>query len=152
MPCEPRAQRGYISVFEEEDRARHAGRVCPKAARKVKGIHFPAAKVTLGRCHSVGSGGGYNGPAALGAQRVGKHSRQALRTIVAERDYAPRVEGPCADPARRGKRDRGKGLAHPAEMGPNGIGDTGHGTPSLRPREVQGKRKMIKLARFVPIA
>jgi hypothetical protein len=36
-----------------------------------------------------------------------------------------------ADPARRGKDERGKRLAHSAEMRPQGIDDQGHSAPSL---------------------
>ena len=45
------------------------------------------------------------------------------------------IEDPGADPAGRGKYERGQRLAHPAKMGPNGIGEPGHDAPSLpRPR------------------
>ena len=68
----------------------------------------------------------------MGAKRLGERLREGVHTGMAERDRAAGVKDPTANPARRGKCERGKRLAHPAEMGPNGIGDPGHSAPSLR--------------------
>jgi hypothetical protein len=127
-------------------------RVRAEAARKVKGLDFRAAEAALGHRDSFYSGSRYDGPAALSAERFGQRLREGRRTGMADRNRAASVEDLGAGPARRSKGDRGNRLAHPAEMRPNGIGDTGHGALRLRPREPQGNRKMMKLARFVPIA
>jgi hypothetical protein len=73
---------------------------------------------------------------------------QGLHARVAKGNAASRVEDLGADAARRWKDERGKRLAHSAEMGAQGIGGLSQSRPSLRRLRFQGKRN---LARFVPI-
>ena len=82
--------------------------------------------------------------------------REGLRedryTAVAERNPAAGVQHPGANPAGRGKYQRSQGLAHSAQLGPYRSAEPGHGAPSLRQTRPRGKRKMMRLSRFVPTA
>ena len=44
-PGKPLPQRSHVSVLEQQNCARHSGRVRAEAAREVKGIHPAPAKV-----------------------------------------------------------------------------------------------------------
>ena|ERR1700722_16354223 len=129
---EPRAEWSYVTVFQQENRARHSRCVRAETPSKVKGVHLASAKVALRLRETLGSGGGNNGPAALGAQRFGERLPEGRGTRGAERDQASGVEDLGADSTRRRKSQRRKRLAHSPQMGANGVGDSSHGTPSLR--------------------
>ncbi len=81
-PGEPFPERSHISVLEQQNRARHSGRVRAEAAREVKGVHPAAAKMAQRLRNSPGDRSGNDGPAALGAKRLAERLLEGLQTAM----------------------------------------------------------------------
>ena len=71
-------------------------------------------------------------PAALRTEGLGQGTRENRHAGIAERDAAARVQHAGTNPARRGKHERGKGVAHSSQLGPHRSAESHRAKPTLK--------------------
>src|SRR5260370_40599562 len=100
-------------------------------SNETKVMRAEAAQVTLRRGNASGHGAGDDWAAAPCALRFGKCLRKLTYARAAERNAIARVQHPGANPARRGKQQRGERLTHAAPRGTRRSRKPLHNTPGL---------------------